>query len=120
MKTISSTLVTLVGVVAIVFGIMFIIQAGASQNTLVSELQASGVTLSTLNTAYDQAKAGLEQATAAKSTEGIQSAGWQKASLGLAKSNVSTIKFVQNAGILNIVFGVGFVLVGLFMFMKRS
>lgn len=120
MKTISALLVTLVGVVAIVFGIIFIMEAGSSRTTLSDELKSSNITLATLNAAYDQAKAGLEQATAAKNVEAIQSAGWQKASLSVAKSNVSTIAFVQNAGILNIVLGAGFVLVGLFMFMKRE
>ena len=120
MKIFGSLLVVLVGVVAIVFGVMFIMQAGSSRTTLSNELKASNVTLATLNAAYDQAKAGLEQATAAKNAEAAQSAGWQKASLSVAKSSVSTINFVEKSGILNIVLGVGFVLVGLFMFMKRG
>ena len=120
MKTLVSLLVTLVGVVAIVFGIIFIMEAGSSRETLTNELKASNVTLATLNAAYDQAKTGLEQATAAKNVEGMQSAGWQKASLSVAKSSVSTISFVQNTGTLNILMGVGFVFIGLFMYMKRA
>ena len=120
MKIFGSLLVVLVGVVAIVFGVMFIMQAGSSRTTLSDELKASNVTLATLNAAYDQAKAGLEQATAAKNAEAVQSAGWQKASLSVAKSSVSTINFVEKSGILNIVMGVGFIFIGLFMFMKRA
>ena len=119
MKSILSVLVALIGVVCIVFGVMFIMQAGSSRNTVVDELKASGLTTGTLNAAYDQAKAGLAQATAGQNVEGMQSAGWQKASLGVAKSSLTTIGFVEKSGILTIVIGAGFVLAG-WGLMKKS
>jgi hypothetical protein len=121
MKNILSILIAVIGVVCVVFGVMFIMSAGTSRNTVVDELKASGVTTATLNAAYDQAKAGLAQALAAGAAgaESAQSAGWQKASLGLAKSNLNTIDFVQKSGILAIIAGVGFVLAS-YLLMKKS
>jgi len=109
-------------VVCIVFGVMFILEASSSRDTVANELQASGLTIATVDAAYDQAKAGLAQALAAGAagTESAQSAGWQKASLGLAKSNIGTIKFVQNSGILTIVIGVGLLLTGMGLMKKTN
>jgi hypothetical protein len=120
-KNILSILVAIIGVAAIVFGVLFIMQASENKTTVVDELKASNLTPATLNAAYDQAKAGLAQALAAGTAgaESAQSAGWQKASLGLAKSNLNTIDFVQKSGILTIVIGAGFVLAG-WAIMKKS
>jgi len=114
MKNILALLVAVIGVVCIVFGAMFIVQAGDNKTTVVDELTASNVTVDTLDAAYNQAKAGLAQALAAGAagTESAQSIGWQKASLGLAKSNLETIDFVQKSGILTIVIGAGLILTG--------
>ena len=120
MKKIRDAILVLIGVACIVFGVMFIMKAGESRQAVVDELATSAVTLDTLNDKYDAAKAGLAQALAAGAagTESAQSIGWQKASLGLAKSNVGTIDFIQNSGILTIVIGVGFVLAGAGLVMK--
>ncbi len=111
MKKLSAALVAIVGVVCIVFGVLFIMQAGDSRDALAEELATSGVTLETLDAKYDAAKAGLAQALAAGAagTETAQSIGWQKASLGSAQSSASTIEFLQSTGILVIVIGAGFV-----------
>ena len=121
MKNFLSILVAIVGIVSIVFGVMFIMQANSSKTTVVNELKDSQVTIATLNTTYDQVKAGLAQAqlAGAAGTESAQSLGWQKASLGVAKSNLGTIDFVQKSGILSIVAGVGFVLAS-YLLMKKS
>ncbi len=121
MKNIVSILVAVIGVVCIVFGVLFIMQAGDSRDALVEELATSGVTLDTLDAKYDAAKDGLAQALAAGAagTETAQSIGWQKASLGSAKSSASTIDFVQNSGILTIVIGAGLTLAGVGL-MKKS
>jgi hypothetical protein len=131
MKNILSILVAIIGVVCVVFGVMFIMQASSSRATVVDELKSSGLTTATLNATYDQVKGALEQytaankaaaagsAAAASSAEAMQSYGYQKASLGLAKSNLSTIDFVVKSGILTIVIGAGFVLAG-WAVMKKS
>jgi hypothetical protein len=114
MKNFLSILVAIIGVVCVVFGVLFIMQARTNKTTVVDELTASGLTTGTLNAAYDQAKAGLSQAlgAGAAGAESAQSAGWQKVSLGLAKSNLETVDFVQKSGILAIIIGVGFFLAG--------
>ena len=129
MKNLLSILVAVVGVAAIVFGVLFIMQSNSAKATLVDELNASGVTLDTLDAKYDAAKAGIAQASAALATapdaakaainEKIQDAGWQKASLSAAKASLGTINFVQMSGILSIVLGVGFVFTG-YLAMKKS
>ncbi|RJO61369.1 MAG: hypothetical protein C4542_06320 [Dehalococcoidia bacterium] len=121
MKNILSILVAVIGVVCIVFGVLFIMQAGDSKTIVVDELKASGVTLDNLDAKYDAAKAGLAQAlgAGAAGTETAQSVGWQKTSLGLAKSNLGTIDFVQKSGILAIVIGAGLTLAGVGL-MKKS
>ena len=121
MKNILSILVAVIGVVCIVFGVLFIMSASSGKTTVVDELKASGVTVDTLDAKYDQAKTGLAQALAAGAAgnESAQSAGWQKASLGLAKSNLAMVDFVQKSGILTIVIGAGLVLAG-WGLMKKS
>ena len=119
MKNILSILVAVIGLVCVVFGVMFIMQAGDNKATVVDELKSSGLTTATLNATYDQVKGALEQATAAKSTESMQSYGYQKASLGLAKSNLNTIDFVQKSGILTIIIGAALVWLG-WGLMKKS
>jgi hypothetical protein len=121
MKNVLSILVAVIGVVCVVFGVLFIMQAGDSKTTVVDELATSGVTLDTLDAKYDAAKAGLAQALAAGApgTETAQSVGWQKASLGIAKSSLTTIGFVEKSGILTIVIGAGLVLAGCGL-MKKS
>jgi hypothetical protein len=120
MKNILSILVTVIGIVCIVFGVMFIMQAGSSRTDVVDELTASNVTVDNLNAKYDEAKAGLAKALAAGAAgaESAQSAGWQKASLGVAKTSLGTTDFVEKSGILTIVIGLGFVLTGFRLMIK--
>jgi hypothetical protein len=121
MKNIISILVAVIGVVCVVFGVLFIVQSNSSRATLVDELKVSNVTLDTLDSAYNAAKDGLSKALAAGTAgaESAQSAGWQKAALSAAKSSRGTIDFVQMSGILTIVIGAGFVLAGAGL-MKKS
>jgi hypothetical protein len=112
MKNVLSVLVAVVGVVCIVFGVLFILQAQDGRATLVDELAASNITLDTLNTAYDQANTGLGLAMQSGDDEKIQDAGWQKASLAVAKSNAGVVDFAQNSGILMIVIGAGLIFAG--------
>jgi hypothetical protein len=128
MKNLLSILVALVGVAAIVFGVLFMMQANSSRTTLANEL--APVTLANLNATYDQVKAGLAQASAAAAAatdpavkaatnEKVQDLGWQKAGLSAAKASRGTIDFVQMSGILAIVLGVGFFTTG-YLAMKKS
>jgi len=112
MKTIGALAITLVGVAAIVFGVLFIMEAGDSRDTVASEV--APLQISQVNATYDQVSAG------AKAAPDDMSLAVKKAQLGLAKSNLKTIDFVQKSGILNIVLGGGFVLTGLVLMMKRD
>ena len=103
----SALSIAIVGVVSIVFGIMGIIGAGNSEQEVADEL--APVTLSTLDATYDQISAAYSAVRGTDTPEESIILG-KKTSLGLAKSNIGTIKFVRNTSILEIVLGAGLVL----------
>jgi hypothetical protein len=113
MKKISAILVALIGVVCIVFGVMFIMQAGDSRQVVADEL--APIKISDVNATYDQVKAGLKANT--DPTKAV-SLTLQKLSLGSAKTNISTISFVEKTGMVVIIVGVGFALAGLGLLKK--
>lgn len=112
----SAVVVAIIGVVCLVFGIMFIIEAGNAEQRVLDEISPLGLAICDVNAAYGQASTDLGLAMQSQDPETIQSASIYKTSLGLVKSNIGTIKFVRNSGILEIVLGAGLVLasVGLF------
>ena len=110
MKKFRDAILVIIGIACIVFGVMFIMKAGDSRDAVAKELGT--LPLSGVNAAYDQTKAGL----AAKPDDVALTL--QKLSLGQAKSNIGTIDFIQNSGILTIVIGVGFVFAGAGLVMK--
>lgn len=106
----SALFIAIVGVVCIVFGIMFIIEAGNAEQRILDEITPLNLAIGDVNTAYGQASAALGQAMQSGDPEAIQNATLQKTSLGLAKSNIGTINFVKNTAILEIILGAGLVL----------
>ena len=106
----SALILTIVGIVCIVFGVMSIMEAGNAEEKVAEELAPAGIALADVHAAYGQASAALGLAMQSGDQEAIQNATLQKTSLGLAKANVGTIKFVRNTGILEIVLGAGLVL----------
>jgi len=106
----SALCVAIVGVVCIVFGIMFIIEAGNAEQRVLDEIAPLNLEIGDVNSAYGQASAALGQAMQSGDPEAIQDATLRKTSLGVVRSNVGTIKFVRNSGILEIVLGAGLVL----------
>jgi hypothetical protein len=112
MKKISAYLVTLVGVVAIVMGVLFILGAADSQNTVANEI--APLTISKVNSTYDQLSLGV------KANPTDMSLAIQKASLSVAKSNLGVIDFVRKSGILSIVLGVGVGILGLVMVARKE
>jgi len=99
--------IVIVGVVCIVFGIMGIIGAGNSEQEVADEL--APVTISDLDATYDLISAAYSAVRGTDAPEESIILG-KKTSLGLAKSNIGTIKFVRNTAILEIVLGAGLVL----------
>ena len=106
----SALFIAIVGVVCIVFGIMFIIEAGNAEQRVLDEIAPLNLEIGDVNAAYGQASAELGQAMQSGDPEVIQNATLKKTSLGVIRSNVGTIKIVRNSGILEIVLGAGLVL----------
>lgn len=106
----SALSIAIVGVVCIVFGVMFIVQAGNAEQKVLDEIVPLNLEISEINAAYGQASAALGQAMQSGDPEVIQNATLQKTSLGLIKSSVGTIKITKNIGILQIILGAGLVL----------
>lgn len=114
----SALFIAIVGVVCLVFGIMFIIEAGNAEQKVVNEIAPINLAICDVDAAYDQASVSLGQAMQSGDPETIQNAYLQKTSLGLVKSNIGTIKFVRNSGILEIVLGAGLVLASAGLFRR--
>jgi uncharacterized membrane protein len=128
MKRFYGIIVALIGVAILAMGIVFLAQANTGKKTVADEI--SPVTLSNLNTQYNTVEA-AQEAQAAKEEPGIQAGqaapsamynylSAQRALLGLAKSNVATSGFVMMSGTVDIVLGIGLVLVGLALYMKPA
>jgi hypothetical protein len=112
-------LVAIIGVVCIVAGTMFIMQAGSKQQEIANEIQP--LKIEQVDAKYDEVKA--KQIAIATAEEPKIQAGQaapsatydyllaQKALLGLAKSNLGVVEFVRYIGILNIIIGLGFLIV---------
>ncbi len=109
----SALSIAIVGVVCIVFGIMFILEAGNAEQRVADEI--APVTLSTLDATYDQISAAYSAVRGTDAPEESVLLG-KKTSLGLARSNIGTIDFVRNTAILEIVLGAGLVLAGAGLF----
>jgi len=114
----SALSIAIVGVVCLVFGVMFIIEAGNAEQKVLDEIAPYNLELGDVNAAYGQASAALGQAMQSGDPEVIQNATLQKTSLGVVRSNIGTIKFVRNSGILEIVLGAGLVLASAGLFKR--
>jgi hypothetical protein len=121
-------IVALIGVAILVMGIVFALQANTGKKTVADEI--SPIALSGLNAKYDTVKA-AQEAQAAKEEPGIQAGqaapsvmynylSSQRALLGSAKSNVALSGFVMMSGTVDIVLGVGLMLIGLALYMKPA
>ena len=102
----SALSIAIVGVVCIVFGIMGIIEAGNAEQKVADEIEP--LQISEVNATYGQVSAAYK---AVKGTGTPEESAYllNKTSLGLAKSNIGTIKFLRNTAILEIVLGAGLV-----------
>jgi hypothetical protein len=120
-------IVVILGLAALVFGILFIPQASSAEKEIVESI--TPLQLSEVETKYDavavkysQIKAAeepnIQKGTAPSAMYNYLSA--QRALLGLAKSNIGTAKFVRLNGIIDIITGLGLVLAGLALFRKYN
>ena len=128
MKRFYAMIIALIGVAILVMGILFMMQANTGKQTVADEI--SPIALSDLNAKYDAVKAaqikqmGIEepkiQAGQAAPSVLYDYLSAQRALLGLAKSNMSLSGFVLMNGIVEIVLGLGMVLVGASLYMKQT
>jgi len=114
----SALFIAIIGVVSLVFGIMFMIEAGKAEQRVLDEITPLNLEIGDVNAAYGQASAALGQAMQSGDPEVIQDATLKKTSLGVIRSNVGTIKFLRNSGILEIVLGAGLVLASAGLFKR--
>jgi len=113
-------LVIILGIAAIVFGILYIPQANSARQKVADSLTPP-VTLDNLDATYDQISGSYDQIKASgmppNDPQYVMVLG-QRTSLGLARSNVGTARMVLTNGIIDIILGLGLVLGG-FALLRR-
>jgi|WetSurMetagenome_2_1015567.scaffolds.fasta_scaffold1043828_2 hypothetical protein len=123
-----SLVATILGIAAIVFGVLFICQANAGNNEIVTSI--APLALNDVNPKYDavtekynQVKMAEEPAiqggTAAPSAM-YNYLSAQKGLLGLAKANIGTVKAVRMMGYTNIAIGIGLAFTGFVLYRKSA
>jgi len=122
----SAIVVVVLGLVSLVFGIIFIIQAGSAEQEIANEIQP--LTIAEVDAKYEAVK--TKQVALAKVEEPEIQAGKaapsttynyltvQRTSLGLARANIGLAGFVRTSGIIDIIVGLGLILAGVGLFRK--
>jgi hypothetical protein len=123
-----AVIVIILGLAALVFGILFIPQASSAEQEIADSI--APLTLDQVDAKYDAVavkydalKAAEEpqiQAKTAAPTINYVYLSAQRALLGLAKSNIGTAKFVRLNGLIDILVGLGLVLTGLVLLRKSQ
>jgi hypothetical protein len=112
----------ILGIAAVVFGILFIPQANSAKQQVADSLTAP-VTLDNLDATYDQISAMFDQLKASgmpsSDPQYVMALG-QRTSMGLARANVGTAKMVMTSGIIDIIVGLGLVLGGFGLLRKAQ
>ena len=118
--------VAVLGVVGLVFGIMFITQASSAEQEIANEIQP--LTIAQVDAKYEAVK--TNQMALAMTEEPQIQAGQaapsamynyltvQRTSLGLARANIGLAGFVRTSGIIDIIVGLGLILAGVGLFRK--
>ena len=123
-----AVIVIILGLASLVLGIMFLPQASSANNTIAAEV--APLKLSEVDAHYDAVTAAFNKTMAAEEPN-IQAGkaapsvmydylAAQRALLGLAKSNMGTVKAVRTNGIVDIVVGLGLVLGGFVLLRKNA
>ncbi|MDP2920594.1 MAG: hypothetical protein Q8O43_10320 [Dehalococcoidia bacterium] len=113
-------IVIILGIASLVFGIILVVQTGSGKQQLADELKP--LALADVEARYDQVTANQEKMMAAEEPniqagKAAPSAMYtyltvQRTSLGLARTNIGLTGFIQMAGYVNILIGLGLALVG--------
>jgi hypothetical protein len=126
MKSGIALIVLLLGVASIVFGVLFITEAGPAKDEVAESI--APVTLAELDDRYEAAKTSLMAVRAAEEPQ-IQAGQAepsstynyltvQKTGLGLARANVGLADFTMYSGIINVIVGAGLLLAGVALLKK--
>jgi len=128
MKRVMGMVVALIGVAILAMGIVFMMQANTGKQTVADEVKP--LALSDVNPKYDAVSASYTQSMTAEEPriqagQASPSAMYdylsaQRALLGLAKANVGLSGFVMMSGVIDIVLGLGLILVGGMLSMKQT
>jgi len=123
------SLVALVlGIAAIVFGVLFMVQANTGHNEIITSIVP--LTEDQINPQYDAVSAKYNQVMAAEepAIQGGTAApsamynylSAMRGQLGLAKANIGTVKAIRMIGYVNIAIGIGMAFVGFVLYRKSA
>ena len=123
-----SIITIILAIAAIVFGVLFIAQAGSGEKEIKTSI--APMQMNEVNAKYDAVSEKYKQIQAAEepSIQGGKAApsamynylSAQRALLGLAKANIGTVKAVRMMGYVDIGIGVALALAGIAMMRKTS
>jgi len=122
----SALIVAVLGVVCLIFGIVFIVQAGSAEQEIADSLKP--LAIAEVDGKYDAVKAQQTQMSMAEEPQ-IQAGtaapsamynylSIQRTALGLARSNIGSAQLVRMNGIINIAIGLGLFLTGAVLFKR--
>jgi hypothetical protein len=121
-----AVIVIIMGIAALVFGILFVAQAGTAEKEIANSV--APLTLDQVNPKYDAVAVKYDAAKAAEEPkiqagQAAPSAMYdylsaQRALLGLAKSNIGLSQFIRISGVVDILMGLGVVLAGVWLMRK--
>jgi hypothetical protein len=110
-------LVTIIlGLAAMVLGVMFIFQASSGQQEIVDSI--APLPVDQVENMYTQVSAAVKNMPQTDPAY-VATAG-QKTGLGLAKANLGTVKAVRINGIVDIAVGLGLLFTGIALFARRA
>ncbi len=124
---VSAIVVLILGLAALVFGIVFITQAGSAKDEIAESI--APLQLDDVDSRYEEIKA---QQSAMRTVEGpaIQTGAEpsamynyltiQRTSLGLTRSQIGLASLTRTSGIINIIVGLGLILAGVGLFKKSQ
>ncbi len=113
-------IVIILGVASLGMGVLFIIQSGSAEQEVADTI--APLPLDQLDAKYDEVKAQYDQVTASGAPPSVDTncLAANKIGLGLARSNVGTASFVMTSGVVQIIVGLGLVLAGIALLIKKE
>lgn len=120
MNTFLRLVIIVLGIASLVFGIIFIFQAGSGTQWISDDI--APLAIKDVDAKYDAVSVNQQKMMAAEepniqADKAAPSAMYnyltvQRTGLGLARTNVGLVGFIRMAGIINVVLGLGLVLIG--------